>query len=200
MGVAAFIALPSVVLMMMFGQTRIFFVMARDGLLPERLFGGPPEVPHAAHRDRLHRHRRDPRRGVPSGRQARRLFELGDIVRVRDGRARGSYPSQEGPEPPPPVPYAGSRGHRAAGDRRLHRAVPELPLLAQMVLSCGARSASSSTSAIRAAAAMSAAGSSRFRSSLPMLRTRSACRRCRARPRRATPRSATRRARRRQAP
>lgn len=37
MGLAAFIALPSVVLMMMFGQTRIFFVMARDGLLPERL-------------------------------------------------------------------------------------------------------------------------------------------------------------------
>ncbi len=37
MGVAAFIALPSVVLMMMFGQTRIFFVMARDGLLPEKL-------------------------------------------------------------------------------------------------------------------------------------------------------------------
>ena len=36
-GIAAFIALPSVVLMMMFGQTRIFFVMARDGLLPERL-------------------------------------------------------------------------------------------------------------------------------------------------------------------
>jgi basic amino acid/polyamine antiporter, APA family len=36
-GVAAFVALPSVVLMMMFGQTRIFFVMARDGLLPEKL-------------------------------------------------------------------------------------------------------------------------------------------------------------------
>src|SRR3982750_4294526 len=36
-GVAAFLALPSVVLMMMFGQTRIFFVMARDGLLPEKL-------------------------------------------------------------------------------------------------------------------------------------------------------------------
>ena len=31
---AAIIALPSVVLMMMFGQTRVFFVMARDGLLP----------------------------------------------------------------------------------------------------------------------------------------------------------------------
>jgi APA family basic amino acid/polyamine antiporter len=36
-GLAAFLALPSVVLMMLFGQTRIFFVMARDGLLPEAL-------------------------------------------------------------------------------------------------------------------------------------------------------------------
>lgn len=34
-GLAAILALPSVVLMMMFGQTRIFFVMSRDGLLPE---------------------------------------------------------------------------------------------------------------------------------------------------------------------
>ncbi len=36
-GLAAGLALPSVVLMMMFGQTRIFFVMSRDGLLPEKL-------------------------------------------------------------------------------------------------------------------------------------------------------------------
>ena len=36
-GLAAFLALPSVILMMLFGQTRIFFVMARDGLLPEKL-------------------------------------------------------------------------------------------------------------------------------------------------------------------
>lgn len=35
LGLAAGIALPSVILMMMFGQTRIFFVMSRDGLLPE---------------------------------------------------------------------------------------------------------------------------------------------------------------------
>jgi APA family basic amino acid/polyamine antiporter len=33
-GLAAFLALPSVILMMLFGQTRIFFVMSRDGLLP----------------------------------------------------------------------------------------------------------------------------------------------------------------------
>ncbi len=48
MGIAAFIALPSVVLMMMFGQTRIFFVMARDGLLPEKLASVHPrfKTPH----------------------------------------------------------------------------------------------------------------------------------------------------------
>ncbi len=33
-GLAAIIALPSVILVMMYGQSRIFFVMARDGLLP----------------------------------------------------------------------------------------------------------------------------------------------------------------------
>ena len=36
-GIAAALALPSVILMMMFGQTRIFFTMSRDGLLPEVL-------------------------------------------------------------------------------------------------------------------------------------------------------------------
>ena len=36
-GLAAALALPSVVLLMMYGQTRIFFVMARDGLLPDKL-------------------------------------------------------------------------------------------------------------------------------------------------------------------
>ena len=33
-GLAAIVALPSVILVMMFGQTRIFFTMSRDGLLP----------------------------------------------------------------------------------------------------------------------------------------------------------------------
>ncbi|HEY6543326.1 MAG TPA: amino acid permease [Dokdonella sp.] len=47
-GLAANLALPSVILMMLFGQTRIFFVMARDGLLPERLADVHPKwkTPH----------------------------------------------------------------------------------------------------------------------------------------------------------
>ena len=47
-GLAANLALPSVILMMMFGQTRIFFVMARDGLLPEKLATVHPKwkTPH----------------------------------------------------------------------------------------------------------------------------------------------------------
>lgn len=48
LGFTAFLALPSVVLMMLFGQTRIFFVMSRDGLLPEVLSRVHPrfKTPH----------------------------------------------------------------------------------------------------------------------------------------------------------
>ena len=47
-GLAAVLALPSVVLMMMYGQTRVFFTMARDGLLPRKLASVHPKfrTPH----------------------------------------------------------------------------------------------------------------------------------------------------------
>ncbi len=47
-GLAAALALPSVVLMMIYGQTRIFFTMSRDGLLPEVLSKVHPKfrTPH----------------------------------------------------------------------------------------------------------------------------------------------------------
>ncbi len=47
-GWAAILALPSVVLMMMFGQTRILFTMSRDGLLPDKLASVHPKykTPH----------------------------------------------------------------------------------------------------------------------------------------------------------
>jgi APA family basic amino acid/polyamine antiporter len=48
LGLAAGLALPSVILMMMYGQTRIFFVMSRDGLLPTVLSSVHPRfrTPH----------------------------------------------------------------------------------------------------------------------------------------------------------
>ena len=48
LGIAAFLALPSVILVLIFGQTRIFFVMSRDGLLPEVLSRVHPKwrTPH----------------------------------------------------------------------------------------------------------------------------------------------------------
>lgn len=41
---AAVIALPTVILVMMYGQTRMFFAMARDGLLPARLAEVDPAI------------------------------------------------------------------------------------------------------------------------------------------------------------
>ena len=48
LGIAAFLALPSVILVLIFGQTRIFFVMSRDGLLPDSLSTVHPrfKTPH----------------------------------------------------------------------------------------------------------------------------------------------------------
>ncbi|MBX7495939.1 amino acid permease [Qipengyuania sp. 6B39] len=48
LGIAAFLALPSVILVLLFAQTRIFFVMSRDGLLPEVLSKVHPKwkTPH----------------------------------------------------------------------------------------------------------------------------------------------------------
>ena len=47
-GLAAALALPSVILMMIYGQTRIFFTMSRDGLLPESLSKVHPKF-HTPH-------------------------------------------------------------------------------------------------------------------------------------------------------
>lgn len=48
LGIAAFLALPSVILVLIFAQTRIFFVMSRDGLLPDVLSRVHPKwkTPH----------------------------------------------------------------------------------------------------------------------------------------------------------
>ena len=84
-GYAAFLALPSVILILMFGQTRIFFVMSRDGLLPDA-FQGAPEVEDALCRHRHHRRRRRLRGGLAAGRPARRHRQCRHALRLLHGR------------------------------------------------------------------------------------------------------------------
>ena len=49
LGVAAGISLPSVILASMYAQTRVFFAMSRDGLLPPALSAVHPRF-HTPHR------------------------------------------------------------------------------------------------------------------------------------------------------
>lgn len=79
---AAIVALPTVIMVFMYGQTRVFFVMARDGLLPERLT------------------RVAPRRGVPSTVTVATgvlvalvagMFELGDLASVANAGTLAAF-------------------------------------------------------------------------------------------------------------
>jgi basic amino acid/polyamine antiporter, APA family len=79
---AAIVALPSVILVMMYGQTRVFFVMSRDGLLPHSLS------------------KVNPRTGVPTGvtlviggaiALISGLFELGDIASVANAGTLAAF-------------------------------------------------------------------------------------------------------------
>ena len=69
---AALVALPSVILVMMYGQSRIFFVMARDGLLPRAFAKVSPAQRHADPDDRRDRRRRRGRRRLLPAQRDRR--------------------------------------------------------------------------------------------------------------------------------
>src|SRR3546814_15864258 len=64
---AAIVALPSVILVMMYGQSRIFFVISRDGLLPLGEQGIAADRLASAHH-RPHRPVRGGPRGLSYGR------------------------------------------------------------------------------------------------------------------------------------
>ena len=64
----ALVAITSVVLTLLYGQSRILFAMSRDGLLPRRVAQRQPAHPHAGlHHRRPRRRVRRPRRGRAAG-------------------------------------------------------------------------------------------------------------------------------------
>ena len=75
----AVVAITSVMLVILYGQTRIFFAMCRDGLLPERLADVTPAVRHTGQADhRPRRADRDPRALVPLS-QIVKLVNIGTL-------------------------------------------------------------------------------------------------------------------------
>ena len=51
LALGALVAITSVILVIMYGQTRIFFAMCRDGLMPERLAKVQPALRHPGRAD-----------------------------------------------------------------------------------------------------------------------------------------------------
>ena len=92
----AVVSLTAVLLVFQYGQPRIFFAMARDGLLPAWASQDPPEVPDAAHHDRRDRRRRRARQ--PGRRRERDLrpHQHRHAVRVRDRLRRRAGAALQG--------------------------------------------------------------------------------------------------------
>ena len=114
LAIAAGIALPSVILALMFGQTRIFFVMARDGLLPPILSRIHPRfhTPHII----------TSLTGVFVAVFAS-IFPVESLADISNSGTLLAFlavavgvhrPAGPPAGPQPPVPRAGDLGHRAA--------------------------------------------------------------------------------------
>ena len=98
--------LTSVLLVMMLGQSRVFFAVSRDGLLPPAFSTDSSEVSHAVHTDHADRNRSRNRGGAAADPGNRGADEYRDAVRVRAGMLRrvDSAPRRAGLEAP--VPHA----------------------------------------------------------------------------------------------
>ncbi len=64
--VGAICGITSVLIVLLYGQTRIFFAMSRDGLLPRGVPGAPPGLPHAGKSDAPRGGRHGPDRKPPA--------------------------------------------------------------------------------------------------------------------------------------
>ena len=115
----AVVSLSAVLLVFQYGQPRIFYAMARDGLLPPWAAKIHPNT-HPAHHDDDHRRRRRARRA--GGRRERdlRSHQHRHAVRLRDRLRRRAGAPLQGPRPAAPLP----RALRVAGDPWRHGGVP----------------------------------------------------------------------------
>ena len=139
---AAVIALPTVLLAFLYGQSRIFFVMSRDGLLPRGLSTvsartGTPIAHHAVHRGPRRRARR--RGAAGRDRRAGQCRHAGGLHR---GGGVPAGAAQARPGAPARVPHAAGVGGGTDGDPRLPVPVLEPAADARSCGSwCGTRSA-----------------------------------------------------------
>ena len=122
-GIVAFgavIATTAVLLVFQYGQARIFFSMARDGLLPAVVLAGPPAVQDAARHHDLDRGRGGPAVGLRQPRRVHRADEHRHALRVHPRLHRHPRPAADGPASPARLPHA----VRAVRPARRHRDLP----------------------------------------------------------------------------
>ena len=82
--IGAIAGLSSVMLVLLYGQTRIFYTMARDGLIPPVFSTGPPEVQDAVDQHADRRSARVRLRGLHGARPAREPHQRRHVARLRD--------------------------------------------------------------------------------------------------------------------
>ena len=83
---AAIVALPTVIMVFMYGQSRIFFVMARDGLLPRAWSAVNAKTGTPVLDDHHHRRHRCGHRGLPAAERNRRTRQCRNALRLYRGR------------------------------------------------------------------------------------------------------------------
>ena len=88
--IGAIAGLSSVMLVLLYGQTRIFYTMARDGLIPVGVRACASEVPDAVGQHDPRRPARDGVRGLHGPRRARESDQRRHAGRVRDHLHHGA--------------------------------------------------------------------------------------------------------------
>ena len=101
----AAVGLTTVCMILLLGQTRVFFAMSRDGLLPRFFSARPPAVQDPVPADHPARRDHRDRRGLHQPQRARRTGEHRHAVRLRRRRARRDHPAPHPPRPAPRLPH-----------------------------------------------------------------------------------------------